>query len=196
MSKLLVSGGLQHDRLAYLENLIARNQGHFYENGKALKEIRDNRLYKQTLYKTFEAYTRARWDMGRAQAYRLIKSSTVIRNLSPIGDILPGNESQVRPLVQLDLLEQRKVWKGFINSGMEITAHNINKFIVSCKTTDKSKPVDLTDQISQEYMTAVLGMLKQVSVAQNDHWQKTSRQAGLLWSRVIREKILKDPDNG
>jgi len=188
---------MQHDRLTLLENLIARNQGHFYEIGKALKEIRDNRLYKQILYETFEAYTRARWDMGKSQAYRLIDSYKVVNNLSPIGDILPSNESQTRPLVQLNFVEQRKVWKDFLNAGKEITAHNIKKFITSCKTSDKGKPVDLTDQISQEYMDAVSGMLEQVRVAQNDHWQGTSRQAGLLWNRVIREKILsKEPDNG
>ncbi|WP_457554202.1 hypothetical protein [Desulfobacula sp.] len=88
---------MQHDRLTRLENLIARNQCHFHKIGKALKEIRDSRLYKQTLYETFETHTRARWDMGRAQAYRLIKFYTVISNLSPIGDILPANEFQVRP---------------------------------------------------------------------------------------------------
>ena len=181
---------MQHDRLTCLENLIARNQGHFYEIGKALKEIRDKRLYKQTLYETFEAYTRARWDMGKSQAYRLMDSYTVVNNLSPIGDILPRNEFQARPLVQLNFVEQRKVWKSFLNTGIEITAHNIKKFISSCKASDQGKPVDLTNQISQEYMAAVLGMLEQVRVAQNDHWQKTSSQAGLLWNRVIREKIL------
>ncbi len=188
---------MQHDHLTHLENLIARNQCHFHEIGKALKEIRDKRLYKLILFETFEAYTKARWDMGRAQAYRLIKSYMVIHNLSPIGDILPGNESQVRPLVQLDLLEQRKVWKDFLKTGMEITAPNIRKFITAGMKTDKIKPVDLTDQISKEYMEAVLMMLEQVRIAQNDHWQKTSRQAGLLWNRVIQEKILsKEPGNG
>jgi len=57
--------------------------------------------------------------------------------------------------------------------------------------------VDLTDQISKEYMDAVQAMLEQVCIAQNDHWQKTSRQAGLLWNRVIQEKILsKESGNG
>ena len=181
---------MKQDRLTHLENLIARNQCQFHEIGKALKEIRDSRLYKLILFKTFDAYTRARWDMGRAQAYRLIKSYTVISNLSPIGDILPANEFQVRPLVQLDLFEQRKAWKDFLDTGMEITALNIKKFIAACKETDKAKPVDLTDQISSGYMEAVSGMLEQVRIAQNDHWQKTSRQAGLLWNQVIREKIL------
>ena len=135
--------------------------------------------------------------MGKSQAYRLIKAYQVVHNLSPIGDILPANEFQVRPLMQLDLFEQRKVWKDFLKTGLEITALNIKKFIAACKSTDKSKPVDLTDQISKEYMDAVLMMLEQVRIAQNDHWQKTSRQAGLLWNRVIREKILsKESDNG
>jgi Mn-containing catalase len=93
---------MQHDRLTYLENLIARNQCHFHEIGKALKEIRDSRLYKLILFETFEAYPRDRWDMEKAQAYRLIEAYKVISNLSPIGDILPGNESQVRPLAQLN----------------------------------------------------------------------------------------------
>ena len=116
--------------------------------------------------------------------------------MSPIGDILPGNESQVRPLVQLTFWEQRKVWKDFLDTGIEITAHNIKKFI-SCKATDTGRSVDLTDQISQEYMAAVLCMLEQVRIAQNDHWQTTFRQAGLLWNRVIRKKILsKKSGNG
>lgn len=187
---------MHHDRLTHLENLIARNQGRFYKIGKALKEIRDKKLYKLTLFETFDAYTKARWDMGKSQAYRLIDAYQVINNLSPIGEALPANESQVRPLVQLDPFKQRKVWKNFLNTGMEMTALNIRKFI-ACKPIDKSKPADLTGQISKAYMDAVQAMLEQVRLAQHDYWQKTSRQAGLLWNRVIREKILsKGPDKG
>jgi hypothetical protein len=189
---------MQNDRLTHLENLIARNQCNFHEIGKALKEIKDSRLYKLTLFETFEAYTKARWDLGKSHAYRLIQAYQVVNNLSPIGDILPGNEYQVRPLVKLDPFEQRKAWKAFLNTGMEITAPNIKKFIAGCKPSVKEIPVvDLTDQISKEYMDAVQAMLEQVRIAQNDHWLKTSRQAGLLWTSVIREKILsKEPGNG
>ena len=179
---------MQHDRLAHLENIIAGNQYRFYEIGKALKEIRDSRLYKLTLFETFEAYAKARWDIGRSQAYRLINAYSVIGNLSPIGDILPGNESQTRSLIQLDPVKQRKIWRDFLKSGMDINARNIKKFIDERK--EKGKPVDLTDQISSDYMNGVQEMLGQIRVAQNDHWQKTSRQAALLWHRVMREKIL------
>ncbi|RLC00251.1 MAG: DNA methylase [Deltaproteobacteria bacterium] len=192
----------QQNRLSHLETVIARNQGHFCDIGRALNEIRKNRLYKLALFETFEAYTRTRWDMGRAYAYRLIKSYEVVCNLSPIGDILPANECQVRPLAQLELIEQRKVWQGFLNSGMEITALNIKKFIGTrtvdnLKVRPKNDPVDLTDQISDEYMAAVQQVMEQVRMAQHDHWQQTSRQAALLWNRVIREKILsKGTGNG
>ncbi|WP_319575660.1 DNA methylase [uncultured Desulfobacter sp.] len=184
------------ERLLELETLIGHNQESFYKIGQALKEIRDNRLYTQALFESFEAYTRERWDMGKSHAYRLIKFYEVIYNLSPIGDRLPANESQARPLTQLDSIEQRRIWKAIINSGMELTARNIKKFIESQKTVSVSKP-DLTDQITNEYMAIVKAMLEQVRVAQHDHWQKTSRQAALLWHRVIYEKIVsKGADNG
>ena len=182
---------MKHDRLTHLENIIARNQCHFHKIGKALKEIRDSRLYKLILFETFEAYTKARWDLGKSHAYRLIQAYKVINNLSPIGDILPENEYQVRHLIKLDPFEQRRAWKTFINTGMEITATNIKKFIAGCKPSAKKIPVvDLTDQISKEYMDAVQAILEQIRIAQNDHWLKTSRQAALLWISVIREKIL------
>lgn len=177
------------ERLIELEKRIAHNQERFFQIGRALKEIRDGRLYKQALFETFQAYTRARWDIGRSQAYRLITSYEVIRNLSPIGDKLPANESQVRPLAQLESCEQRKVWKDFMNSGTLLTAHNIRKFIDDRKPKPQKRP-DLSEQITDEYMAAVNAMLEQVRVAQHVHWQQTSQQAALLWNRVIREKIL------
>ncbi len=177
-----------YNKLSQLETIIARSQGHFYDIGRALNEIRKTRLFKLALFETFEAYVRARWDMSRSQAYRLIRSYEVMCNLSPIGDILPGNECQIRPLAQLASVEQRRVWKNFLNSGMEITALNIRKFI---RPREKNNPVDLSDQISSDYMTAVQLMLEQVRVAQHDHWQQTSRQAALLWNQVIRESILR-----
>ena len=50
---------------------------------------------------TFEEYCKERWGMNRAHAYRLIDAAEVVNNLSPIGDI-PVNESQARPLTQLN----------------------------------------------------------------------------------------------
>ena len=41
-------------------------------------------------------------------------------------------------------------------------------------------------------METVNGMLEQIRAAQNDGWQTTSRQAALMWNRVMYEKILSD----
>lgn len=179
----------EQEQLARLESLISRNQEHFCEAGRALKEIRDNRLYKLALFDTFEAYARARWDISRAHAYRLIHYCEVIRNLSPIGEVLPANESQIRHLASLKPLEQRRIWKDFLNSGAELTAQNIKRFIAA-RGVKKNNPPDVSDRITEEYMAAVKTMLEQVRVARHDNWQATSRQAALLWNRVVREKIL------
>lgn len=176
-------------QLAHLESLISSSQEHFCKTGRALKEIRDNRLYKLALFDTFEAYTKARWDISRTHAYRLIKYCEVIHNLSPIGDILPVNESQVRHLAPLKPMEQRQVWKDFLSSGNELTAQNIKRFITA-RNMKKPAPPDWSDRITPEYMAAVKAMLEQVRVARHDSWQSTSRQAALLWNRVVKEKIL------
>jgi hypothetical protein len=70
----------------------------FWAAGKALQVIRDARLYRAG-HGTFEGYVEQRWDMSRAQAYRLIEAWPLAERLSPIGDKL--NESQVRELLPL-----------------------------------------------------------------------------------------------
>jgi len=69
----------------------------FWAAGKALQVIRDARLYRDG-YDTFEAYCASpRWEMSRAQAYRLIATWRLAERLSPIGDKL--NTPQVLELL-------------------------------------------------------------------------------------------------
>jgi hypothetical protein len=71
-----------NSRLIELETLIESEQRSFYKIGKALKQIRDERLYRDLLFESFEAYLKSRWDMSRSQAYRLIEAARIIDNLS------------------------------------------------------------------------------------------------------------------
>jgi len=174
-------------RLSELETVIDHNRRSFYVIGKALYEIRENRLYKFICFNTFAAYAKKRWAMGKSHAYRLIEAYRVIENLSPIGDILPENESQLRALVPLTPQEQRNIWRQFLKSGMELTASNISRLVSA--TGESPDAPDRTSIISDDYKQAVMAMLAQVSLAQNEHWQSTSRQAALFWNRVIRDKI-------
>lgn len=63
------------------------------------------------IFETFEAYCKARWDMSKMHAYRLIGSAQVVDAVSPIGIQSPGNERQTRPLSRLEPDQQREAWQ-------------------------------------------------------------------------------------
>ena len=67
----------QRERL-HLERKVERA---FYEAGKALKELRDRRLYRST-HKTFEEYCRDRFQFTRQSANYLIAAAGVVENLT------------------------------------------------------------------------------------------------------------------
>ncbi|MGO8925943.1 MAG: hypothetical protein ACLQU3_03470 [Limisphaerales bacterium] len=99
--------------LARAERTIGKGLKSFLAVGMALKEIRDNRLYRQQ-YDTFEEYVAKRWELSRPRAYALCAASEVVAFLSPIGDtgMLPENEAQARPLTRLKATEDRqRAWK-------------------------------------------------------------------------------------
>jgi len=180
-------------RLTELESLIEVNQVDFYALGKALKEINEHRLYQQS-FKSFEDYVKQRWDMRRAQAYRLINAAQVMDNLSPIGDIaLPKNEAQARALTQLEATEQKKLWQLFVQSNLPLTALTLRHFVESyTRKKIPSTPIDDFNVISNDYKNATMALLEQIKRAQNEPWQNTSRTAALHWNNVMRTLICKD----
>lgn len=176
------------NRLLHLESIIKSGQGGFYQIGKALREVRDERLYRKLLFDSFDGYLKNRWDMGRSQAYRLIEASRVIDNLSPIGDTLPENEAQLRPLTPLTLIDQRRIWQAFLATGLELKACNIRRFVAETTTGPKAVN-DRIDIISVSYKQAVMAMLSQIGLARQDGWVSTSREAGIFWLRIMKDKI-------
>lgn len=114
------------------EAIIARGLTSFVEVGQALAKIRDGKLYRST-HETFEQYVKERWDIGRAHAYRLIGAAETVPVLSPIGDTLPANESQIRPLLQFPVKDRPTVWKEVVRQcNGEITGKDVER-IVNCK---------------------------------------------------------------
>lgn len=87
------------EHLADCETIIAAGLASFVEVGEALADVRDRRLYRQT-HGTFEDYCVERWGLSRNRAYRLIEGAEVAAVL-PIGNTLPANEAQARPLAPL-----------------------------------------------------------------------------------------------
>jgi hypothetical protein len=87
--------------LPELERVIERGQQTFIEVGRALLEIRDRRLYRET-HATFEAYCRERWGWSRRHANRQIEAARVVDAVGPVG---PKPESERQARAMLDRLE-------------------------------------------------------------------------------------------
>lgn len=183
------------ERLVRLETVIDTNQRNFYQIGGALKQIRDERLFRTLLYDRFETYVKERWDMARSQAYRLIEAAAVMENLSPIGDkILPKNESQARVLARYSKEDQQKIWQGFIHSGTNLTAGNLRKYAHDYRKKGASvkKPkLSGVDMISDGFKAAVTNLLMHIRLERNNGWESTSREAALFWLKVMKDTIIR-----
>ena len=97
---------------ARCEPIIERHLQSFCEFSMALLEVRDTRAYEPD-YATFSDYCKSRWGWGIKHTYRMIRSATVVYNLSPVGDeyVMPQNENQVRALSRLEPEQQREAWQ-------------------------------------------------------------------------------------
>src|SRR5262245_29388958 len=79
------------ERLKALEAIIEHGLQTFVEVGAALFEIREQRLYREQGFTTFEEYCRKRWQWSKTHANRQIQAAEVAHNLTPIG-VIPKNE--------------------------------------------------------------------------------------------------------
>jgi len=90
--------------LAQLEGIIERGLETFIEVGQALMRIRDERLYREAGYSSFEVYCQERWGHRRAWADRQISAMRKVAELDPTGST-PANEWQARQLPGPDQAE-------------------------------------------------------------------------------------------
>jgi hypothetical protein len=97
----------QQEELERLEGIIQRGRETFEEVCGALWEISAKRLWRET-HTSFERYCKDKWDFGKSHAYRMLAAGEVLQGLSPIGDVLPSNESQLRALVELKEPKERQ----------------------------------------------------------------------------------------
>lgn len=116
--------------LAIAEDTIQAGLSSFIKVGEALAKIRDRHLYRYD-YATFEDYCQERWGLSRAYAYRLVGAADVLDNLSPMGDILPENERQIRPLTRLEPEQQREAWSKAVETAPEgkVTAKHVETVV-------------------------------------------------------------------
>lgn len=95
--------------LARCEQTIHRGLSTFCDVGRALLEIRDGRLYRDS-HATFEAYCSERWEFSRQRAYQLIGAAQTVDAMSTRVDTPPTTERQIRPLLTVPEDQRADVW--------------------------------------------------------------------------------------
>lgn len=132
----------EQQTLTAFEEVISQGLAAFVEVGNALAAIRDAKLYRE-VFLTFEEYLETRWNISKSQAYRLITGAKVAENMSPIGDVIPQSESQVRPLAQLPEEEQPQAWAEAVEAagGEQPTASQVSE-AVKARKPRKEKAFD------------------------------------------------------
>jgi len=103
----------ERSALARCEKVIDKGRKAFVEIGKALQQIRDKRLYRET-HERFEDYCRDRWEFSKANANRVIAAAAVVDRVTPIG-VTPANEAQARPLTTIDVEKVRDAWQDVLD---------------------------------------------------------------------------------
>lgn len=101
--------GTESSQLAMCEQVIERGKRSWIDMGRALREIRDARLYRAT-HGTFEDYCEQRWEMSRRRAYELMDGAEAAENVRICAQTAPRTEGQLRPLAGLPPEQQREVW--------------------------------------------------------------------------------------
>ena len=145
-----------------LQKVIREDMRAFLRVGNALKEIQDRKLYRRqpdgSGWRTFEAYCKEVFDLGRSRAYQYISAFEVVENVHNCGhfqledtnvnncshskdddiedgviiDLVPMNEAQCRPLVGLQPEQQREVGGAVVRHlepGEKPTANLVKKVV-------------------------------------------------------------------
>lgn len=176
------------DCLEDCEQRIERGLKTFVEVGTALATIRDNRLYR-TEFGTFEDYCRARWDMGRDYADRMIVAAQVVPTIVGTGLPAPTKESQARELARVPEPERVGVWRETVErTGGKPTAAAIRETAAATRAA----PTDLRDQVLAQLPTDSGQALTSTQV-----WAELTgcsmQQVGDVLAELDREGLVRSP---
>jgi hypothetical protein len=149
--------------------------------GAALREIRDQKLYRQE-YSTFEDFCIAEYEIKHSQAYRLIEAADVKESLktSPIGDKL-RNEQQARALALVPLEKRAEVLEEASKDG-PATARKITE---AAATVKPEKPQQQLDKTGYPIPESIL-----------DDWQHAESYSALLREVSNIKKTVSDALEG
>ena len=176
--------------LIRLEKVIERGLDTFMEVGNALAEIRDRRLY-HIEHKTFEAYCREKWNIGRTYAHRLMAASEAVAML-PIGN-KPHikTESQARELAKIEPERRAEVVAAAVeDTGGNVTAAAIRE--AGASEAPATKKRKLMPTIDQGMRLWVLAKTHLDNIIKQDASREAALKAAITYceARLAKEKAL------
>ena len=197
-------------RFKECEQIIKADLKTFLQVGRALAEIHDYRLYRET-HKTFEKYCKDVWDLGQSTAYQKIdgynavalleQKSSAIAELSSNQDqkniLITINEAQARQLTKLkkNPEDQVKAW-GLVleqlNQGKKLTAALVNKAVKEVrgevtkrKINKTKKAVETTSLLSKQFKYAHQMMLDIITAEKDSEWATSKRKEAVKWLQAL-----------
>ena len=110
--------------LSELEQDIEEGIQAYRRAGRALKEIRDRKLYRAA-YRGFNPYVEQRWKRTRQWAYELIKAATVADELEQEGLPAPDNVTVALTIRRVKQHKRNRVWKDCVETVSQPTSRDV-----------------------------------------------------------------------
>lgn len=125
-------------RLRELEEVIGKGIDAWVVTGRALMEVRDEKLYLET-NGTLAEWAHERFKISHTRTYELMGAVKVHDNLSAMADTAPANERQARELTRLGEPDQLKAWNKAVELAGEdaLTEKHVKQAVRSIKYEDK-----------------------------------------------------------
>jgi hypothetical protein len=162
------------------EKMFDQDSETYDKKGKALLDIRNRRLYRET-HDTFEVYCNDRLGITRGRANQLIRAVGVLINLDTTVS-KPSSERQIRPLCGLTPQQQREAWDEAVkaaNDGnptpamVDSAGNRFREPDPAPESEDwtlkdaikhlKSTMYDISQEWPQQYLGAMVGQLRSLA---------------------------------
>jgi len=187
-------------RLLTLEKEISAGLENFFEAGIKLRAIKDDELYKEAGFETWEKYCRERCDWSQTYVGKIIVAAEYRLELPDRTNCTSvrqkeWNENQVRQLTRIPSKKHAatvatRVLKHVEQTGKRLTAAVVKKFVdqdlgVEKKDQPKSAPKDEGDTLKpylDDTLGTIQGTMNAIKAMPDDVWKDyaTNQEPGLV----------------
>ena len=122
-----------------LEQIIRKGSRTFCETGLALAKIRDERLYEDEGYATFEEYCRERWGWSHQRSSQLIQAARLVKELPPKLATYVADEMTARELRKLPGEKQAEIIQQTLDQKLTLTPKLVRAHLPKPEPVPKSE---------------------------------------------------------